>query len=156
MQTGILHLHNIMRWVVLILLLVTIVKSASGMNGGKSFSSGDRKSALFLMISVDIQLLLGLYLYFTSAWGIKNIQNNGMGNVMKDSVGRFWAVEHIVGMLVAIILIHIGYSTVKKNIDDTAKFKKLFGFTLIAAIIIFATIPWPFRAGIARPLFPGM
>jgi hypothetical protein len=156
MQTGMLHLHNLLRWVVILFMLLTLIKSFSGMSNKKPFTGGDKKTALFLLISVDLQLLVGLYLYFTSAWGLKNIQNAGMGAVMKDTVGRFWAVEHIFGMLVAIALVHIGYSAVKKNIDDTAKFKKLFWFTLIAAIIVFATIPWPFRAGVGRAIFPGM
>jgi len=156
MQTGILHLHNIMRWVVILFILITLVKSASGMNGTKPFTAGDRRNALFMMISVDIQLLLGLYLYFMGAWGIKNIQNQGMGGVMKDNISRFWAVEHIGGMLIGLVLIHIAYSTVKKNIPDTTKFKRLFWFTLVAAVIMLASVPWPFRESIGRPWFPGM
>lgn len=153
MQTGMLHLHNIMRWVVLIFMVLTLVKS---FNNSQSFTAGHKRSALFLMISMDIQLLLGLYLYFVSAWGIKNIEAQGMGAVMKDTVGRFWAVEHITGMLISVILIHLGYAATKKDIADNAKLKKLFWFTLIAFIIIMVTIPWSFRAGVGRPLFPGM
>jgi len=156
MQTGILHLHNLMRWVVILFMLLTLIKSASGMGGNKTFTSGDRKTALFMMISVDIQLLLGLYLYFTGAWGIKNIQNQGMGNIMKDNVSRFFAIEHTIGMLIAIILVHIGYATIKKNINDKSKFSKLFWFTLIAVVITLIFIPWPFREGVGRPWFPGM
>lgn len=156
MQTGLLHLHNIMRWVVIIFMLLTLIKSAGGLNGLKAFTAGDKKTAMFMMISVDVQLLLGLALYFMGPWGIKNIQNQGMGNIMKDSVGRFFAVEHTLGMLIGLVLIHIAYASVKKNIPDAAKFKKLFLFTLIAAVAILISIPWPFRAGVGRPLFPGM
>ncbi len=156
MQTGILHLHNIMRWVVILFVLINLVKSASGMSGNKSFTAGDKRNALFMMISVDIQLLLGLFLYFMGSWGIKNIQNQGMGNVMKDAVSRFFAVEHTLGMLAGLVLIHLGYAAVKKNIADTAKFKKLFWFTLFAAILMLISVPWPFREGLGRPLFPGM
>ena len=111
---------------------------------------------MLLMITADIQLLLGAILYFMGAWGIKNIQNQGMGAIMKDDVSRFWAIEHMLGMLIGIILIHVGYSEAKKNIPDTAKFKKVFWCTLIALIVILITIPWPFREMIGRPLFPGM
>ncbi len=157
MQQGLLHLHNFLRWFVLIFALWTIFKSAGGMNGGKAFGKSDKRPALLLMITCDIQLLLGLMLYFTGAWGLKNIQNmGGMGAIMKDKVSRFWGVEHITGMLIAIILVHIAYSSLKKDIPDGAKFKKLFWYTLIALVIILATIPWPFREGIGRALFPGM
>jgi NADH:ubiquinone oxidoreductase subunit 2 (subunit N) len=126
------------------------------MSGKRPFTPGDRKTTLFFMISMDIQLLLGLVLYFTGAWGIKNIQNQGMGNVMKDNVSRFFAIEHLVGMLLAIIFAHVAYAFAKKNIDDKAKFKKIFIFSLLSFIVMMAVIPWPFREAIARPLFPGM
>lgn len=156
MITGMMHLHNFLRWLVIIFGVITLFRSISGMSGSRAFLPGDKRSALFLMISCDIQLLVGLYLYFAGAWGIKNIQNQGMGEVMKNSVARFFAVEHAVGMLLAIVFVHIGYSATKKNIPDASKFKKLFWFVLLAFVIILATIPWPFREGIGRALFPGM
>lgn len=151
-----IHAHSFLRWVVLILALLTIIKSFSGMSSKKAFTAADKKMPLFFMISMDIQLLLGLVLYFTGAWGIKNIQNQGMGEVMKDAAGRFFAIEHTVGMLLAIIFAHVAYAFAKKNIDDTAKFKKIFTFTLLSLLAILVSIPWPFRELIGRPLFPGM
>ena len=151
MYAGLLSLHSYLRWVILILAVVAIYKSWSGMTGGKTFTAGDRKTGLFLMIAAHTQLLVGLYLYFAGPWGLANIQNLGFGPVMKDSVARFYAVEHIFGMLVAIVLITIGRGAAKKAIPDAAKHKRSFWFFLVALIIILATIPWPFRAGISRP-----
>lgn len=151
-----IHAHSFLRWVVLILALLTIIKSFSGMSNKKAFTAADKKMPLFFMISMDIQLLLGLILYFTSAWGIKNIQNLGMGTVMKDSVSRFFAIEHTIGMILAIIFAHVAFAITKKQIDDTAKFKKIFIFSLLSLLAILASIPWPFRELIGRPLFPGM
>ena len=151
-----IHAHSFLRWVVLILGLLTIIKSFSGMSSKKAFTAADKKMPLFFMISMDIQLLLGLILYFTGAWGLKNIQNMGMGEVMKDAASRFFAIEHTVGMLLAIIFAHIAYANAKKSIDDTVKFKKIFVFSLLSLLAILISIPWPFREAIARPLFPGM
>lgn len=151
-----IHAHSFLRWVVLILALLTIIKSFSGMSSKKAFTAGDKKMSLFFMISMDIQLLLGLVLYFTGAWGIKNIQNQGMGEVMKDAAGRFFAIEHTVGMLLAIIFAHVAYAFAKKQMDDSAKFKKIFTFSLLSLLAILVSIPWPFRELIGRPLFPGM
>ena len=153
MQQGLLHLHNFMRWAVLLFALLTLVRSVGGLGGKKIFTSGDRKTALFLMISADVQLLLGFALYFMKGWA--EVLASG-ADIMSNKVNRFFAVEHITGMLIAIVLIHIGYSAAKKNIPDSSKFKKLFWFTLIAVIIILATIPWPGRELVGRPLFPGM
>ena len=153
MQNGLLHLHNFMRWVVLLFVLLTLIKSASGLGGKKEFTTGDKKTAMFMMISADIQLLLGLSLYYLRGWF--DVLKSG-NLVMSDKYQRFWAIEHLAGMLIGIILIHIGYSATKKNITDGAKFKKLFWFTLIALIVILITIPWPFRDIVGRPWFPGM
>ena len=155
MYQGLLHLHNFGRWVVIILLLVAIVRSLSGLSGNKPFTNGDRKTGLFLMIAAHTMLLIGLYQWFAGPWGLNNIQTIGMKAVMKDNGYRFWAVEHIMGMLLGIILITVGRGSAKKNISDIAKHRRSFWFYFIAFIIIIATVPWPFR-DVARPLFPGM
>lgn len=153
MQNGLLHLHNLMRWVVLLFVILTLVRSFSGMSGKRSFSAADRKVAMFMMIGVDIQLLIGLSLYYLRGWF--DVLTGGVLN-MADKYQRFWAIEHLAGMLIGVVLIHIGYSAAKKNIPDGQKFRKLFWFTLIALLVILITIPWPFRELIGRPLFPGM
>jgi hypothetical protein len=153
MEQGLLHLHNFMRWVVLLFALLTLIRSMMGMTSNTAFTSGDRKTAMFLMIGADIQLLLGLALYYLKGWF--TVLTSG-GDLMSNKVNRFFAVEHLAGMLIAIILIHIGYAAAKKNIADRAKHKKLFWFTLIAILVIIATIPWPFRELVGRPIFPGM
>ena len=155
MYNGLLHLHSVLRWIILILLLVAIFKSLSDKN--KPFTSGHRKIGLFLMISADLMLLVGLYQWFAGDWGLKSIQTNGMGNVMKNSVLRFYAVEHLAGMLIAIILIHIGYAHAKKNIPDPVKHKRTLLYYGLALLIILISIPWPFRlVGAGRTWFPGM
>ena len=152
MYAILLTLHSILRWAILVLAVVAIARSYSGMTAGKPFSAADKKVGLFLMISAHTTLLIGLYLYFFGAWGFASIRNLGFGEVMKNKAARFFAVEHIFGMLVAIVLITIGRGAAKKNIPDMAKHKRTFWFILVALVIILATIPWPFRGGdIARP-----
>ena len=156
MYTGLLHLHNVLRWVILLFLVIAIVKTFAGMTSNKPFTKGDRQVGTILMISAHIQFLIGIYQWIAGAWGLKLIQSQGMGEVMKNSVYRFWAVEHITGMLIAIILITVGRRQAKTNISDHAKHKRGFWYYIVALIIIIATVPWPFREGIARPWFPGM
>ncbi len=150
-----LHLHSILRWIVLIVAIWAIVKMAGGRGGGKSFTASDKRPALFFLITMDLQLLVGLYLYFTGAFGIKNIRNQGFGNVMKDSMSRFFAVEHILIMLISVVLVHIGYSATKKAGSDKQKFNKAFWCFLIALLLIIAAIPWPFREALGRGWMPG-
>lgn len=155
MEKGLLHLHSVLRWVILILLLVAIFKSYSDKN--KAFTPGHKKTGLFLMIFADIMFLIGIYQWITGPWGLKSIQNNGMGIVMKNASLRFFAVEHLIGMIIAIILIHVGYSYSKKNVADTIKHKRTLLYYGLALLIILISIPWPFReVGAGRAWLPGM
>lgn len=151
MYTGLVHLHNFLRWVILILLLVAIVRHLMGMTGKKTFTSTDKRVDFFLMTAAHIQFLLGIIQWFFGDFG-RNLAANGMGDVMKNSVARFWVVEHPVGMIVAVALITVGRGVFKKNIPDPAKHKRAFWFFFIALIIILASVPWPGRDGIARPM----
>lgn len=154
MYTGMLHLHSVLRWIVLIVALWAIVKMAAGRSGNKAFTASDKRPALFFMIAMDLQLLVGLVLYFIGNFGIKNIKAQGMGAIMKDSIGRFFAIEHTIGMLIALILVHVGYAATKSNISDQKKFSKAFTLFLIALIVIVISIPWPFR-DLNRNWMPG-
>lgn len=157
MYTGLLHLHSALRWVILILLILMIIRSWAGRNGNRSWSEGDRKSALFLMISCHLQLAIGLYQWFTGDWGLALIQANGMADTMKNAVSRFYVIEHTIGMLVAILLSTMAYSLSKKNTEDKVKYGKLFMYYTITFLLIMISIPWPFReVGLNRSWFPGM
>ncbi|NND76782.1 MAG: cytochrome B [Flavobacteriales bacterium] len=141
MTTGFSHLHSLLRWILLLLLVITIIKAFTS----KNYSAGDKKLALFTMIAAHVQLLLGFSLYFMK--GIyKFFQMEG---AMSNSFQRFWMIEHLFGMLVAIILITVGYSKVKKASDEAGKNKSIKVFYTIALIIILLTIPWPFKEGFA-------
>ncbi len=154
MYQGLLHLHSLLRWIILILLVVNIVRHFTASNN--PFTATDKKLGLFLMIAAHTTLLLGLYQWFTGPSGFQNIKNLGMGVVMKDSAARFWAVEHMTGMIIGILLITLGKSVAKKNFNDALKHKRSAILFTLALVIILLTIPWPFRVGIGRPWFPGM
>ena len=139
-----LNLHSGGRWIVLILLLIAIFRHASG--GNSAYITRDNRIGLLLTIFADIMLLVGIYLWFVGNWGYKQIENfGGMGEVMKNSTARFYVVEHLLGMLIAIILIHIGKAQGKKSIPDRSKHRKATIFYVIALILILLSIPWPFR-----------
>jgi membrane-associated HD superfamily phosphohydrolase len=149
MITGLQHLHNSLRWVVLVLLIVTLIDSLIRMY--KPFNENDRKLALFTLIAVHIQLLTGLVLYFLRA-GYWYDYSNGL--IMKNPVTRFWLVEHLLGMVIAVALITVGYSRAKRQSEKWAKHRMIFFYYLVGFILIIASIPWPFRLdGIAKPWF---
>lgn len=135
---AVLHAHSGLRYVVLALLLVAILIGLKGWLGNNNFTGFHKKINLFTLISIHIQLLLGIILYFTSSM----VQFNEF--TMKTEAIRFFTVEHSAGMILAVILATIG----KKKVDSAnvprTKFKRMFIFYLITLIIIFVSIPWPF------------
>jgi hypothetical protein len=155
MQTGLLHLHNLLRWIILILLLVSIFKAYSGWQSKKAFVPGDKKVWLFTMIAAHTTLLLGLYQVAFGRFGFVTTSLPEGTSVMKDKFFRFYWIEHPVGMLIAIVLITLGHGMAKKSVSDETKYKKAFYYFLIALIVILASVPWPFRdEAIRRGLMP--
>jgi len=148
-----LWIQNILRWAVLLFGVWAVIAALSGVFSKRMYTGSDNKSSLFFMISCDIQLLLGLILYFTGMWFEK--VKSGMGAVMKDPNDRFFAVEHAMMMIIAWLLVHVGRSMVKRAGTDAQKHKRTLIYFGLALILILAMIPWPFRqAGIARQFFP--
>ena len=138
-----LHLHSVIRWVVLLLLLLAIVNSLTA--GNRFFTRGDARTGSMLTGFADLMLLIGLVLWVFGPRGYKLIQSMGMSAAMKDSYARFFDIEHITGMVIAIMLLHIGKSQGKKAISDRAKHRRTVVFYLLALLIILLSIPWPFR-----------
>ncbi len=134
MYTGLVHTHSSLRYLVLALLLIVIAKSFSGWQGKKPFTPVDDKLSLILLILAHIQLVVGLVLYVKSPF----VQFNDM--TMKDAGLRYWAVEHISLMLIAIVLITVARSTSKRMAEATAKHKRLFLLNTIALAIIVLAI----------------
>lgn len=142
MYKGFIHLHSSLRYVILVLLVVTIINSILKLK--KGYNKTDDKLSLYTFIFTHIQLLIGLGLYFLGPKGV-NLFSAGMSEVMSTSGLRFFAIEHMFGMLVAIALITIGRIKMKKLTEAYAKHKTILIYYGIALIIILITIPWPFR-----------
>lgn len=153
MYNILLSLHNFLRWIILLLLIINIVRHVTYVN--KPFTTADKKLGLWLMTFAHIQLLIGLYQWFAGAWGFQNIKNSGMQTVMHDNTYRFFAIEHSTGMIIAIILITVAYGVFRKSIPDNKKHIRSLVFYILALIIILACIPWTSREGIGRPLWRG-
>ena len=156
MQMGLVHLHNLLRWVILILLVVSIIKSYSGWQQKKVFTPADKKTWLFTLIAAHITLLIGLYQWLFGRYGVFVTSLPEGVSVMKDKFYRFFWVEHPTGMIISIILITLGYGMAKKSVSDDTKFKKAFWYFTIALLVILITVPWPFRQIVGRPIFPGV
>jgi hypothetical protein len=152
MYDSLLIIHSTLRYVALLFIVFAIIKSVSGWMGNKPFLATDKKMVTFSVIAVHTQLLIGLALYFMSP-----VVKAGMADMvaaMKDKLLRFYTVEHIAMMMIAIVLITLGSALSKRAKTDLAKHKKVAIFFILALIIIFVSIPWPFMTvGAGRSWF---
>ena len=99
---------------------------------------------------LDVQLLLGLTLYFVLS-PITAAAMHHFGAAMKDAQLRFFGVEHIFTMLLAIAVAHIGRIRSKRK-TGSARHRSVLITQAFWLLITLAAIPWP-GLDIARPLF---
>ena len=142
LYSALLHAHSIGRWIVLLLLIFAILNSLIA--GSRPFIRTDARLGLILTIFADLMLLIGATLWYYSARGFQALKANGGISGLDPGI-RFYAVDHMAGMLIAIILIHIGKAQGKKQMSDKSKHRRTMIFYLLALLIILASIPWPFR-----------
>lgn len=129
-----LDTHSYLRYFVLIMLIVVIVKSLMGWTGNKPYTRVDDRLGLYLVIFTHLQLIAGIVLYVISP----NVQFGDQ--TMKESTLRYWTVEHALMMIIAIVLITAARSTSRRMQDDTAKQKRLVIFNVIALVIIVGSL----------------
>ena len=111
-----LVLHSLLRWVVLLAGIAAVARGFMG-GKGKSWTTSDSRAGLLFITALDLQFLLGLLLYVFLSPTVRTAFVN-FGAAMKDPMLRFFAVEHILGMIVAITLAHIGRARTKKATPD--------------------------------------
>jgi NADH:ubiquinone oxidoreductase subunit 2 (subunit N) len=139
MYTGFVHLHSFLPYFILIGLALCTTVFLVKRSGRKKFGKGDQRLALFTLISVHIQLVIGLVLYVISP--IRE-QAFASGELMTNSTYRFNAIEHPLTMIIAIVLITIGYSRAKRMPEDKAKFGTLGLFYGLGLILVLSRLPW--------------
>ncbi|MBO0360161.1 hypothetical protein J0X19_19525 [Hymenobacter sp. BT186] len=149
MYSTVLLLHSWTRWLVLVFGLIAVFRAFTGRQG-RPWTGADNGMGAAFVGSMHLQLLLGLILYFgLSPYGVKAFETAG-GAVMKDPIGRFWGVEHLAGMILAVVAAQVGRTLSKKATDPIVKHKKAFTWFLIALILVLLMIPW----GIWNPARP--
>lgn len=139
MYTGLKHLHSSLPYLLLPLLIISVVIFLVKWLSGGRFGKSDKLLGLISMILAHLQFVVGLVLYFISPL-VK--QALGSGELMKNETHRFHGVEHISIMIIAVIVLTIGYSRSKRKPLDKQRFKTLTIFYLIGVLLMLSRIPW--------------
>lgn len=141
MYSTVYFIHSWWAYLVIIVLVVASVNSLIGYFSKKEYGANDFRISLFTLIVSHIQLLIGLILYFVAPY-FQAFSEVGMGGVMKDSTLRLYLVEHPLIMIIAVVLITMGYSKHKKKLTSNPKFKTLAIFYTLALVFVLSRIPW--------------
>lgn len=137
--TGLSDLHSAIRYAIIILLAGSLFTAYRGLINKKTYTEGIRRWYLSTRVLLNIQMLIGLTLYlfkgYYHTW--TNLSN------LSGMVG-FFAIGHIIGMIIGISLINIGYQKAVKAEMDYTKYKRIAVFYTIGFLLILLMIPWPF------------
>jgi hypothetical protein len=143
--------HSLFRWLVLLSLLFAIYRAYSGWLTNKIFTPRENSIRNFAATITNIQFLIGLWLYFKSPI-VGNFWNN-FQIAIHERDSRFFGIEHITMMFIAVAIINTGSGLVKRKPTDKGKFKTIAIWFSIGITIIFLSIPWKFSPFTSRPYF---
>jgi hypothetical protein len=153
MYVALVIVHSWLRWLVLAAGVLAVTRAIGGRASGRGWQAADEAAGRWFVISLDLQTLIGLVLYFflspytVSAW-------SDVAGTMRDPFLRFMAVEHLVGMLAGVALAHIGRARVRRQTDAAQRNRQAAIFFGLSLVAILASVPWPFMAA-GRPLLRG-
>jgi hypothetical protein len=149
MYSTVLAIHSWIRWFALVAAVGTMLAVLGNRTRGNN-SPADRWG-MVAMMALDVQMLVGLILYFALSPFTQQALSN-FGAAMQNAQLRFWAVEHVASMFGAVILAHVGRVLARKAPTPEAKRMRLLICFGLATILMFLATPWPGMAN-GRPLF---
>jgi hypothetical protein len=133
-------LHSLLRYGVLNMVAVAGFAALKGYLAKSPVLTWERSSAIIAMVLCHIQLVVGLILYGARFGGF----DERFG--AREDLLRFWKMEHIGMMILAIALVTLGRSLSKRAKTEQGKQIRVAVFYLIGLVIMLAMIPWPFMA----------
>jgi hypothetical protein len=116
-----LSAHSYVRWLILIVALVAVIKFAIGWRRGSAFQRIDSIFASAFSGAMDLQALLGLILLI---WG--GVAGKGFPS---------FRIEHAVTMAVAAVVAHL--HVLWKNTEDKKRFRYSLFIILDTLVIVF-------------------
>jgi len=134
MYFTLLIIHSWFRWIALGFLVYALSRAFDGYLKKKAFSKTDNAFRHWTATVLQVQMMIGFVLYFSSPdSSFKNI--------------------HLPMMFVAVVILSIGSALAKRKSTDAEKFKTMLTWFSIALLIVLISVPWPFSPLAQRPYF---
>lgn len=150
LYTIVLVLHSLLRWGVLLLGLLVIIRALNGISFKRGFTGQDQKFAGAFTGLMDLQLLLGLLLYFVLS-PLTRLGLQNFAGAMSNDQSRFFMIEHFFIMFIAVVVAHVGRSMTKRATNAASKHRRTAIWFAVSLLLVLAAIPWPFLE-YGRPL----
>ena len=152
MYSAALTIHSLLRWIVLLAGLLAVARACAGWTSGRPWAAADNRAGIWFTAALDLQLLAGLLLYLALSPLTQMALENVAATMQSPSL-RFWSVEHPFGMVIALVLAHVGRVRIRRASTDASRHKIAAILFAIAMVAILLSSPWPGTPN-ARPLFP--
>jgi hypothetical protein len=149
MYSTLIFLHSLVRWLVVISLIYAIYRAYVGFKAQKPFSKADNSIRHWTATIAHVQLIIGILVY-TQSPSIKYFWKHTRDALQNWDV-TFYSLVHALMMLLAIVVLTIGSAKAKRMETDSDKFKTMLLWFLIAFLLIFMAVPWPFSPLSNRP-----
>ena len=152
MYGAILTVHSYLRYAVLLLVLMVVLRYVAGLLGSRAWNDRDEAIGRWMIRVWDLQFLLGLVLYFLSPivqFGLANF-----GEAMGDAQLRRFLIEHPLLNLVAIAVLHVGWVRAARADDDRGRMVRTLGFIAVAVVLVVLSIPWSGRPLLRTTIAP--
>lgn len=150
----VLFLHSLLRWAILLAVVVVLVRAWTGWRGGRPWASGDEAWGAAMTGLLDLQFVIGLVLYAVLS-PLTRAFFTEPGAGMSNPVIRFFAMEHLLAMVIALAVAHVGRVMARKAASPGQRHRGTFVTALVLLIVLLVGTPWPFLA-YGRPLLRGL
>ncbi len=137
-----LTLHSIVRWLVVISAVLVLARMYGGLFSRRSWTAADDRAGMIFTMLLDLQALLGIILYVFLSPTTTAFLAGQTG--MSNSLARYFGVEHVFMMVIALVVAHVGRSLAKKGATNAWKFRRGAIFFTVSVLLILFAIPWPF------------
>ncbi len=146
----VLTLHSILRWLIILAALFAIIRALTGLSFRRGFMQMDNRAGAWYTILLDIQVLLGIILYFfLSPITTKALLD--FSAALSSPTESFFSIEHVLGMVIAVVVAHVGRALSRRASTAMQKHRRASIFYALSLLIILLAIPWPFLS-YGRPL----
>jgi hypothetical protein len=141
MYPVILQIHHYLSWLVLITALFALYRAVRGILLKKQWFAADSRAGLFFSVVIDFQVLAGILLYVVFS-PLTRVVFTDINSVMVEPSARFYGVEHVMVMLIALFAVHIGRSKARKAQFAARKHRLSAVWYTLAVVLILSRIPW--------------